>query len=107
VVVQAYVVPPPDPPEEAPDEPPEEPLDDEEVPHDPAWHVSPLDMQFAHGCELDPQTVSSVPGWQVLFESQHPVHAVVHGPLPAPSSLPSSLAPASPPPLALGGAPSP
>jgi len=103
VVTQAYVVPPPDPLED--DDPPE----DEELPQNPPWHVSPLDVQFAHGCELDPHTVSVVPGWQLSFESQHPLHAAaLHETVPDSSPLPSSLGPASPPPplLLLGEAPS-
>jgi hypothetical protein len=46
-----------------------------EAAHEPPWHVWLFVVQSKHVCPLDPHKVLTIPDWQLLFESQQPLHA--------------------------------
>jgi hypothetical protein len=51
------------------------PLPPEDAAQEPPWHVWLFVVQSKHDCPLDPHAVFTVPDWQLLLESQQPLHA--------------------------------
>jgi hypothetical protein len=76
--------------------PPEEPPDEGPLAQAPPWHVWWLIVQSKHDWAALPHWVSMLPAWQLLFESQQPLHDDVQGTPPEPL-LPESFPPELPP----------